>query len=419
MINEYNDYKVKKSNIFIFLMIVFTGLFAGILASYIITYPEKWYLVLAFILSFLIIYKPIFGIISIILLAPFGVFVVIEGVGTISRYLGVLTLISFSIRLFNSSNIKIKIPKELYWFILFVFFGFVSILWSHSASTVISRSFTLFQLIILFIITYNLLVDNPENFKYIYISILVAGFCISMYAIFMLFRTQDITYWTRISVSQKIDVNHLASFLLIPFWISFYYYKDKSPINAIPLGIISIAIVLTQSRSALIVLILSILIYFLLNKKSLKTGVTFLILSVLIIWIVPDQFFYRFTSLISDQELILRAGEGRGYIWSFGWDLFKSSPFYGIGLGNFTWILRPPHSLLVQIGSELGILGVFIFSIFLYTLLFKPKIKNNMELFIVISILLMSMTVDIFYTHYFLLILCMYSARKKCIKVNT
>jgi O-antigen ligase len=407
------DYKIKNKDLIIFLAIIITGFFSGFFASYLSANPDKWYLILAFILSLLIIYKPIFGIISIILLAPFGIFVVIEGVGTTSRYLGILTLISFSIRLFNSSNIKIKIPKELYWFALFIFFGLFSILWARSTSTVVSRSFTLLQLAILYIITYNLLVENPKNSEYIYISILVAGFCISMYAIFMLFGVQGITYWTRITIAQEIDVNHLSSFLLIPFWISFYYFKDKSPINIIPLLAISIAIVLTQSRSALIALFLTILIYFLLNKKSLKTVITFLVFSVFIIWIVPDQFFYRFTSFISDKELILSAGGGRGYIWSFGWELFKSSPLYGTGLGNFTWIFRPPHSLLVQIGSELGIIGIIIFLVFLYALLLKPKIKNCMELYFVISLLLMSLTLDIFYTHYFLLVLCMYSARKK------
>jgi O-antigen ligase len=413
MISKYDVFKVRENNILLFLITLFTGLFSGFLASYLIMNQDQWYLVLAFILSLLIIYKPIFGIISIIILAPFGIFVVVEGVGTISRYLGILTLVSFSIRLLFTDNLKIIIPRELYWFGLFILFGFVSIFWANSASTVIARSFTLIQLTILYIITYNLLSNNPKNYKYIYISILIAGVCISAYSILILVRTQGISYFTRISIAQQIDVNHLASFLLITFWISFFYFKDKSKIYIFPLILISIAIVITQSRAALIAFLLTFVMYSLLNKMPIKSIIVFLILSIIIVWIVPEQFFYRFTSFISDKELILSAGGGRGYIWSFGWELFKSSPLYGTGLGNFTWIFRPPHSLFVQIISELGIIGLILFSIFLYKLFLSPRLVNGLELYITISIFLMSLTVDIFYTHYFLLMLSLYSVKKK------
>jgi len=92
MISKYDVFKVRENNILLFLITLFTGLFSGFLASYLIMNQDQWYLVLAFILSLLIIYKPIFGIISIIILAPFGIFVVVEGVGTISRYLGILII---------------------------------------------------------------------------------------------------------------------------------------------------------------------------------------------------------------------------------------------------------------------------------------------------------------------------------------
>jgi len=409
-----NNYKVKNNNISLYLTILFFGLLSGLITLYLFKNQEQWYLVLAFILSFLIIYKPVFGVISIIILSPFGMFVSIERIGTISKYLGLLTLVSFSLRLLIANDIKLKIPKELKWFVLFIILGFTSTFWAYSASAVMSRSFTLFQLIILYIITYNLLINNYKNYKYVYIAILIAGMFISIYSLSILINIGNITNWTRISVSSKIDVNHLASFLLIPFWISFYYFKDKSSIYIIPLLIISIAIIITQSRSALITVIITSILYFLFNKnkKTIKPIIALFVLVASLTLLVPVQFYSRFLTLISDKEFILNVGGGRYYIWSYGWDLFKTSPFYGIGLGNFAWLLRPPHSLFVQIGSELGILGVFVFSIFLYTLLFKPKIKNNMELFIVISILLISLTLDIFYRHYFLLVLCMYSAKR-------
>lgn len=407
------NYKVKNRELILLLVIIFTGLFTGIITTYLLNNLDQWYLVLAFILSFLLLYKPIFGIITIIVLAPFGTFVVVDGLGTISRYLGILTLVSFSIRLLFAGNVKIIIPREIYWFGMFILFGFVSILWANSASTVITRSFTLIQLTILYIITYNLLSSNPKNYRYIYISILIVGVSISVFSLLILVRAQGINYFTRISVARDIDVNHLAAFLLIPFWISFYYFKDKSKICIVPLLLISIAIIITQSRSALIVLMIVLLFYFILNKKSLKSILTFLLLSIFILWIVPDQYFYRFTSFISDKELILSAGGGRGYIWSFGWELFKSSPLYGTGLGNFIWIFRPPHSLFIQIISELGIIGLILFSIFLYKLFLSHRLVNDLELYIAISIFLMSLTVDIFYTHYFLLMLSLYSVKKK------
>lgn len=411
------SFGIKKNNILLLLIASFIGLLSGFISLYVL--QEQWYLILALILSFLIIYNPIFGVLGIIVLAPFGMFVVIEGLGTISRYLGFVLMTSFAIRLFSTKNIQLKVPKELYWLILFIILGFSSLLWAYSVDEVITRSFTLFQLLILYLITYNLLLNNFKSFKYIYITILITGICIAIYSLNIFLSMDYFTSWTRISVSERIDVNHLASFLLIPFWISFYYSNNKSSIYIIPLLLISITIVLTQSRGALVAIIITAIIYFLLNinRKVLKPVTTIVLLIIILLLVLPEQTFSRFLIFISDKEVML-SGSGRYDIWLSGWDLFKASPIYGIGLGNFTLLLSFPHSSFVQIGTELGILGVFVFFIFLYTLLFKPKIIKNMDMFIVISILIMSLTVDIFYTHYFWLVLCIYSAKKNSTKLN-
>lgn len=236
----------------------------------------------------------------------------------------------------------------------------------------------------------------------------------------MIFSINSISKWTRVSIAEEVDVNHLSSFLLIPFLLSFNWVMIKSKKYAIFMFPILFAIILTQSRAAILVLIITIIIYFFLNGliknnlsiKHLIIGISFFIIS---IWIIPNEFFYRFINLVTDPNE-LREGSGRSFIWRQAWNYFLSNPIVGIGSGNFTNLLRPPHSSLFQIISELGLLGFgsivsFLIASFRKTINYK-KININIEFCLVIALIGMSLTVDIFYQKYLWIIFGIFTAKK-------
>lgn len=107
----------------------------------------------------------------------------------------------------------------------------------------------------------------------------------------------------------------------------------------------------------------------------------------------------------------------RTYYGNIAKDLIKNHPYFGIGIGSYTYIYEKqninnyvkngnymykflyPHNMYLQLGAEIGIPGMILFfSIFVISL-FKDFLKNkNILIFIfLISILLTCYTETIFY----------------------
>jgi len=239
-----------------------------------------------------------------------------------------------------------------------------------------------------------------------------------------LFSLDSISVWTRVSIAEEIDVNHLSSFLIIPFLLSFHWFMVKSKKYIWPALIILFTIVSTQSRAALLTLIITIIIYFLINaviknNLSLKHFILFIMFFLISIWIIPNEFFYRFIIFFTDKNELMR-GSGRNFIWGKAWNYFLSNPIGGVGSGNFMDLLRPPHSSLFQILSELGLLGFisiisFLFTSFRKTINFK-KVNINIEFCIIVALLGMSLTVDIFYQKYLWITFALFTAKKYSFK---
>ena len=194
----------------------------------------------------------------------------------------------------------------------------------------------------------------------------------------------------------------------------------------------AICVVLTFSRTGLL-LYLGILFVFTLYQL-IRKKFKFLLLSLFVILIMffipgakysfqsglnqlynlvklPQLYQINVVNSNTDDEEDLLSAEGdasmddRNYYKNIGQALMKDYPINGIGVGNYSYIynnqnaedylsnpsivVKPymyPHSSFVQMGAEIGIIGVLIFYLFIYSIIFNINFKNNKKRFIVLNL---------------------------------
>ncbi len=201
--------------------------------------------------------------------------------------------------------------------------------------------------------------------------------------------------------------NVLAGFLIVSmlFTIAIIFYKcrdfalDKPKTRLLTIllsfGLIIqfIAFVFTFSRTAWLAFIISLVIFFILTRKSFpkifknissnKFYHPLLIIILAIIFIIISQW-PQITSRASiEDQHGDRAISNRVFYNQISFNMIKKAPFLGIGYGNFTpqmenfteqqiewWQYQPAHNIYLLIASETGIIGLLTFICFLFTIFY-------------------------------------------------
>ena len=218
--------------------------------------------------------------------------------------------------------------------------------------------------------------------------------------------------------------NVLAFFLLISLFFLYFLWLEKKYSFAKNIFFFFIFIImlfalgLTFSRAIIAIFILTSLFYFIfvfckarkskdkeLSKKIILIFLLFVIFCSLFIIFAFPELFSRFSISPEEQSVTLRL-----FYNQFTYSVIQECPLIGIGIGNFVWemkdaldllsdwIHQPVHNVYLLIASETGLLGLFVFLMFLYQLLRKFKEINYLLLFIVFCILFISLFDHFFWT---------------------
>lgn len=151
-------------------------------------------------------------------------------------------------------------------------------------------------------------------------------------------------------------------------------------------GVLTLIILLTQSRGALIALVATGLIFFMTQArgKRLKTLLTACVVAVVILPLVPSSAWQRFSGLawLTNESTIAYAdpegsADARYNIWKVARQIIKENPATGVGLGAYQLahamytgrMLVPPaargfrdtHSTYLNVAAETGIPGLLLF----------------------------------------------------------
>lgn len=178
----------------------------------------------------------------------------------------------------------------------------------------------------------------------------------------------------------------MISFLFI---LALLLFEKFSPINLIALGVISLALILTLTRSAWVGTVagIALLLYW---KK--KWAPLLLIPAIFLVLLVsPSKVRQRALSIFSLQNV---TNVERLNMWRIGLRIFRDYPLFGVGQNMVSQVypeynkekLRPPeiphlHNNIMQIGVERGIFALLIFLGFLIkaiTELLKIKEKGRL-----------------------------------------
>lgn len=315
--------------------------------------------------------------------------------------------------------LPIIIKKKTYWLnpltkiiwlyrFVMVFIFFVSSFQSISIETINAFGFFLGVTILFeFCFIFNL---NTERFFCIFnkVFVILLVYCaviIGYYFIKINYLIYIVPYVRRFITFYP---NKFAVLLVIHFWMRKFYLKSRN--NIVDIGIL-IMVFVSLSRTAILVLMLSLIIYFIKNYQlNLKTFLKLFL--VLIILGVPIYISLN-QKAISDRATLERTFSNRMYIWSNVMKFSKDNLFLGAGFKRSSEILNfynvgynSIHNSYIEVLIKSGVIGLLSFIMFIGKILLIGN-KYSLSLLMITSILLVS---SIFQNHFtdYLLVFYMY-----------
>lgn len=251
------------------------------------------------------------------------------------------------------NDLKIKLSTINYLSLFFIFILFLTSLNGINFKVSLFGKDPYYQGLILysFLFLFSLLVSNfPINFKVWSMIILLSSLIISLIAIkqyiyFQFLKIPQILYAGRV-VSTFGQPSFFAGYLLFALPLIYFLKPKENKLKLlwlIEFLIILIGIVLSFSKTALIILVVLVFIWLMsfLKNKYLKS---FLILFSIISIISASYFSLKFQSgavwdefglPYSDEWLINNSPEKRTFIWPIALYMFNKNPIFGVGLENF------------------------------------------------------------------------------------
>ncbi len=140
------------------------------------------------------------------------------------------------------------------------------------------------------------------------------------------------------------------------------------------IGVCFLALILTGSRSGLLCLTGTGLVFAWFSHRRLIYFAVMVIVGIGTWFALPDQYKARYATITSDE--VDESSQGRLDAWMAGVGMFIDHPFTGVGPKAFAaaylerdgvWLYS--HSLYIELLASLGLLGVVTWSVFLYCLI--------------------------------------------------
>jgi len=316
----------------------------------------------------------------------------------ISVFLKICFIVSFVlfIWLFLDTRIKIIINKRfLLLLILFVVWGFVSSFFSVNFYEAIQW---VYLIIIFFIYSFlaSLMLNKHKQRVIFQAVVLFILWIILLFSLFQYFNisTQLTSRIIFMFVSNQYQLaNYLSVIISFLFPLIFYYYRNRVTLTFLLITLFtSVAIlILLQSMLSFIVLLIglaSIVILVLVDKrlKVYDRGVVvWLLLIPVFVLIIGSILFFVLNRGLFRVSYLNDFISFRVLLWKDSLQMAMQNPLFGVGPGNFLIVfpkfvskelwniiikqgvdsISSPLNDYLQIGSELGVIGIILFLILL------------------------------------------------------
>ena len=158
------------------------------------------------------------------------------------------------------------------------------------------------------------------------------------------------------------DPNDFAQLIICVLPLMFFFWQKKRNFQnflfvLVPVGILLWGAFLTHSRGSILAM-MAVLIMAL--RKKIGTVPSLILAGLLFAGASA-------TGYTGGRDISTTSGEDRTELWGDGLQLLKSHPLFGIGFGNMPDAIgKTAHNTIVVCAAELGLCGLFFWSMFLF-----------------------------------------------------
>ncbi|MFX4263291.1 O-antigen ligase family protein [Pelotomaculum propionicicum] len=300
--------------------------------------------------------------------------VTFEGLGTISRFLGLFLFVAwFTCTLFSC---RVRRPHLFHVFVgAFVLWNAAGLFWSVDPDATIKRAMTFIQLGMLTFIIWDLNRTAPAIRSVL--QAYIFGACVSVGSIIYNFLLNQEVGFGRFAAA-GFDPNDIGVIIAIGIPLAWYLafvqpgrHRALAWLNYAYIPLAVFGVLLTASRDASLALIPSIFfMLWSLRKLDLSRRVaviTALLCSAWLIYsIVPAYSLERLAS--TTNEVTQGNLNSRTLIWEAGLRVYHDSPLWGAGGGAYPYVVQPvlgrevvAHNSFLSVLVECGIIGLCLF----------------------------------------------------------
>lgn len=342
----------------------------------------------------------------------------LSAIYTNNEYRAVFEVLFYLVFFLYSTMKRKKITYYFVWSAMVIGFSFLSLQWSSDTQNSLFNIRLLIQMGIMgnLIISY---IDTKEKIFEVYNLFIISGIVLILYLLVKLSPLELIT--TRLGGTHRVGINSnvIGTYFAISSIFSYYFSKVKSKkyLYLFLTLVFSIFVFLSGARQAILFLLLGLIsILFLLSKNPvqvLKNTIMGVILIVVSYFIIMNNVYlynivgFRIDLLISS---VLTGAEAdgssvmRAKMIETGITLIKQRPLLGHGIGSFArisgWNVYA-HNNYIELLVGIGVIGTSLYySIYVVLLLGMRKLRKNLTVTPLITIMAIFPIIDIAFVSY-------------------
>jgi O-antigen ligase len=269
------------------------------------------------------------------------------------------------------------------WFAaMFVVWGLVSAMWAMDTQKLFTALLLLLQSMALYILVVNL-VNSAKRIQITLAIIVIVSLALALLTISRALGGELVEGRPDLGQISVGDLNAQATYFLPGATLLMVLFSHKAQLAPklfllLGLSIIALAILAISSRGAIVSLVVILMLGMIIDHKLWQVALPILLLIGVAMLFLPLTFVDRFDSLVTFSD----RGGGRADIWLVAWQIIQARPVLGVGLDSFGrafdgYLPKTPgiaphigqgrgsHNILLNVQSELGVIGLVLFVVFI------------------------------------------------------
>lgn len=272
----------------------------------------------------------------------------------------------------------------LIWYILFCFFACLTMLWALDETKVLNV-FASVPIILFTAVVLGEYIITAERWNKALNFLIVAGVvtsvrCLLYTDLFSLLSYYNRNMFAKELLSAGLSYNEFTTPMALICIIAVYLvYKKSKKRYAIAYGVITLTLIISGSRKAIVVAILGLIFVSLLYKRNGSTLKKILIITGVVVAVymslmyipvlynaVGDIMQQMFDSLLGDNSSVTDPSLiGRAFFRKKAWEIFFDHPILGVGINNFSTVMEQinysqtlyAHNNFLELLADGGIIG--------------------------------------------------------------